>query len=229
MAQIKKKSEIAKIKKACEITDRIFSELIKNFKKHKTEIALREYILDLIKKHKVKPSFSPIVSSGPRAGNEIHPKSTEYDMGGFVIVDFGVSYKGYKSDMTRMLYVGKPKKTEVAKYKKVLQAQALGIRKIIPNQKTALADKAVRKYLGPLTKYFVHTLGHGVGSRIHEAPKIYEKRTRSYFRPNMVVTIEPGIYIKETVGIRIEDTCLVTEQGREVLTKSSKRLIVFPK
>lgn len=227
MAQVKKKNEIVKIKRACKITDDIFNIVIKNFRKYKTEIALRDYILLLIKKYKVKASFPPIVSSGPRAGNEIHPKSTQASMHGFVIIDFGVTYKGYKSDMTRTVYVGKPKKNEIIKYKKVLQAQKLGIKKIIPNQKTALADKSVREYLGSLSRYFVHTLGHGVGKNIHEPPRIYEKRTRSYFYPNMVVTIEPGIYIKETLGIRIEDTCLVTEKGREVLTKSSKKLIVF--
>ena len=107
MAQIKTTEEIVKIKKACRVTDAIFERIVGNFY-FKTEIELRDFILSEIKKRGLKPSFPPIVSASKRAGNEIHPQSTDKALVGFVIIDFGVIYEHYMSDMTRTIFVGKP-------------------------------------------------------------------------------------------------------------------------
>ncbi len=227
MAQIKTKAEIAKIKKACEITDQIFKKIISNFK-WKTELELRDFIAAEIKRRGLKPSFPPIVTSGARAGNEIHPKPTAEKLEGFVILDFGVIYQNYMSDMTRTVFVGRPSTEDRKIYEKVLKAKTEAEKLVLKDVKAAFADLKAREVMGKDNKYFIHTLGHGVGTRIHEAPRIYWRRTRPYFRENMVVTIEPGVYIPNKLGIRIEDTGVVTAQGYVPLTQSTQELLVFP-
>jgi Xaa-Pro aminopeptidase len=131
MAQIKTLSEIEYIAHACTITDAIFAEVvmyIKNQKKYHTiptEIQIQKYILQKIKDRKLRSAFPPIVTSGKNAGNEIHPQSTDHPVQGFVIIDLGVRYQGYCSDMTRMLYVGTPTQTEKNLYQHMLDAQIL--------------------------------------------------------------------------------------------------------
>lgn len=228
MAQVKTQDEIRKIKMACRITDAIFTSIcVRPSLAQMTEIELKDFILSEIKKKGLRPSFPPIVSGGKRAGNEIHPKSTDSILSGFVIVDFGVRYEGYCSDMTRMFFIGKPKKTDLDIYKKLLNAQILGIKNSKINTKCFEIDHVVRESLGKYKSYFIHTLGHGVGMKIHEKPILYYKVTKPVLKENMVITIEPGIYIKDNLGMRIEDTILITKKGPQILTKSTKELIVI--
>ena len=240
MAQVKTKEEIKKVKMACRITDAIFTYIChKSDLWQMTEIELRDLILSKIKKRGLRPSFPPIVTSGGRAGNSIHPKPTDQKLSGFVIVDFGVRYLGYCSDMTRMLYVvdsdrsrrevkqNKLNNKEKEIYKKILYAQNLGIKNSKIGAKCADVDDTVRKSLGNYKKYFIHTLGHGVGRKIHENPKLYYKHTKPVLKEGMVITIEPGIYIKNKLGIRIEDTILIQKGQPQILTKSFKKLIII--
>jgi len=227
MAQIKPKEEILKIKKACRTTDAIFDVILKQDLKSMTEIELRDFILIEIKKRKLKPSFPPIVAGGKRAGNEIHPKPTDNKLSGFVIIDFGVIYQKYMSDMTRTIYVGAPKKEEKEIYDLLLKSEELGINIASVGMYCADVDDIVRKSLGKYKKYFIHMLGHGVGTKIHEEPKLYYKLTKPILKENMVITIEPGLYMKNKLGIRIEDTCLMTKKGCIPLTKSKKDPIVI--
>lgn len=227
MAIIKTTQEILRIKKACQITDDIFSVVLIQDLKNMTEVELRDFILGQIKKRGLKKSFKPIVTSSKQAGNEIHPFSpTNKKLKGFVIMDFGVIYQKYMSDMTRTIYVGTPNKKEKYLYNKLLASQigAMKISRI--GEKCASIDAYVRKFLGNDAKYFIHTLGHGVGTRIHESPRIYYKKTKPVIKENMVITIEPGLYIKNKLGMRIEDTCLITKKGCIPLTKSPKGFIV---
>ncbi len=226
MAVIKTKKEIQKVQKACQITDAIFKKIVGNFY-FQTEIELRDFIVTEIKRRGFKPSFPPIVSSGPRAGNEIHPQSTPAKLKGFVIIDFGVVYEKYMSDMTRTVFVGKPTKKERAIYTLVLKSKQAAEKVVRSGAKCALADFVARDAFGAYAKYFIHTLGHGVGTRIHEAPRIYWKRLRPTFKENMIFTIEPGVYIKNRLGIRIEDTYVVTKKGAKALTHSSQKLLIF--
>jgi Xaa-Pro aminopeptidase len=227
MAQIKTKSEIAKIARACEITDQIFKKIISRFT-WKTETELRDFIAAEIARRGLKPSFPPIVTSGSRAGNEIHPKSTNTRLEGFVIIDFGVMYQKYMSDMTRTIFVGTPTKQQTRLYELLLKSKQEAEKLVLKDVKAAFSDLKAREVLGKFNKYFIHTLGHGVGTRIHEAPRIYWRRTRPYFREHMVVTVEPGIYIPNMLGMRIEDTGVVTKAGFVPLTRSSLKLIVVP-
>ena len=227
MAQIKTTEEIHTIKKACQITDSIFSSILMQELKHFTEIQLRDFILNEIKKRKLKPSFPPIVSSGKRAGNEIHPQPTDNLLSGFVIIDFGVVYERYMSDMTRTLFVGTPTKEDEMIYDIIWRGELLGIQHSKIGVQCSDVDALVRQSLGVYKKYFVHMLGHGVGTKIHEEPKLYFKLTKPVLKEGMIVTIEPGVYMKNKRGIRIEDTCLITKKGCVVLTKSTKELIII--
>jgi Xaa-Pro aminopeptidase len=230
MAHIKTKEELTRIQKACEITDEIFSRIIRGLKKGewKTEQELYRFIKNEIARRKLKPSFDPIVTSGSRAGNEIHPKPTNAPMRGFVILDFGVIYKGQMSDMTRTVYLGMPSEKEKKLYMLLLRSQEESMQLLFPGSKCFIADLYARAVLGRYSKYFIHTLGHGVGARIHEAPRIFCKRTKPYVYENMALTVEPGIYIKNKLGMRIEDTCRIDAQGPVSLTKSPKELLIFP-
>jgi Xaa-Pro aminopeptidase len=228
MAQIKTKDEIAKIKKACRATDAIFARICARLRRaHMTEIELRDFILTEIKKRGLKPSFPPIVSASKRAGNEIHPQPTAHVLAGFVIIDFGVIYERYMSDMTRTIFVGTPTIEDEMLYNIILRGELIGIQASRASARCADIDHIVRESLGKYKKYFIHMLGHGVGTKIHENPKLYYKLTKPVLKENMIVTIEPGIYIKNKLGIRIEDTCLVTKRGCVPLTKSPKELIII--
>lgn len=221
---VKNKSEIEKHKKACDITDRIFSEVVKNFK-FKTETELRDFIASRMKFYKVKKSFPTIIGGGSNA-SEIHHKPIDRRLSSFVVIDFGVIYKKQMSDMTRTVYVGKPSKKEITLYKKILKTEVDSIKNVFPGKSCRDLDLESRKMLGSHSKYFIHALGHGVGKRIHEFPKIMP-RSKNYLKENMIITIEPGVYEEGKYGIRIEDTILVTKKGPEVLTKSPKKLFIF--
>jgi Xaa-Pro aminopeptidase len=230
MPIIKTPQEIRSIQKACTITDEIFSEILKELQKgmYVTERQLSRAIDKKIKARGLRHAFPVIVASGAGAA-EPHHKPTNEPLSGFTVIDFGVRVNGYCSDMTRTVYFGVPKTYEKVLYEKLLRSQLLGIRMVRDGASCAVSDLAVRTFLGAYRKYFIHTLGHGVGKRIHERPRIYYRSEKDVYQKNMVVTVEPGVYIEGKLGIRIEDTCVVTGQKPEILTKSTKTLHIFPK
>jgi Xaa-Pro aminopeptidase len=120
------------------------------------------------------------------------------------------------------LYIGKPSKNEIKDYNLVLNAQLKAISLIKIGKSVSELDKVIRRMLG---KRFIHSLGHGIGLRIHEAPSIHHL-SKEIFKENMIFTIEPGIYNKN-YGIRIEDNILLKKNKIEILTKSSKELIIL--
>lgn len=217
--------EIQNIEKACAVTDEVFSLILKDFG-FVTERELALFIRREIRRRGLREAFPPIVTSGPRAGNEIHPKYTDAIMEGFVIIDMGVRVGGYCSDMTRTVFIGMPTENDKKMYKLVADAKKAGEKAAKAGTLCALADEAARKSMGSCKKYFIHTLGHGVGKRIHEKPIIFFKRTEPVFEENSVVTIEPGVYVPNKLGIRIEDTYVVGKKGLRALTKSPQKLIV---
>lgn len=227
MRGVKTKKELEKIEEACRITDTIFSAVLRTLRSKKvtTEIDLRDYIHGQMKKHGVSESFEVIVASGP-GGAEPHHVPTEAPLRGFTVIDFGVIYKGYMSDMTRTVFIGNLTKKDRAIYEQVLSTQKQSIAKVADGIRCAEVDQLSRDLLKPYTKYYIHTLGHGVGKKIHEFPSIY-KKSRFYLREGMAITIEPGVYFPGKFGIRIEDTCIVTKTGARILTKSNKDLIAI--
>lgn len=176
-----------------------------------------------------KMSFDTIVASGPRSALPHGRASAQSIPGnGFIILDYGVILAGYCSDMTRTVHVGPVSNTHRRMYDAVRQAQQASLDAVKPGVETGEVDQKGRKVLedagyGP---YFTHSTGHGVGIEIHELPRLAKGQTQKLL-PGMVITIEPGIYLPDEGGVRIEDMVLVTESGHEVLTPTTKDLITL--
>ena len=165
-------------------------------------------------------SFETIVASGLRSALP-HGRATAKPLPrrGFVTLDFGVILKGYCSDMTRTLFLGKATRQERFTYDSVREAQQAAVEAVKPGVSCGEVDEAARSVLrkAGLAHYFTHSTGHGVGLEIHEAPRIAAAQQQTLV-PGMVITIEPGVYIPGQFGIRIEDMVAVTERGAHVLT-----------
>jgi Xaa-Pro aminopeptidase len=169
-------------------------------------------------------SFETIVAAGKRSALP-HGKASQQAIPkrGFVVVDSGVILRGYCSDMTRTVYVGRAGRVEHGWYEAVLEAQLVGISTVRAGIKASTVDDAARAVLrkAKLDRYFTHSTGHGVGLEIHEPPRIGNRQDEK-LAAGMVVTIEPGVYLPGMGGIRIEDMVVVTEKGCEVLTPVGK-------
>jgi Xaa-Pro aminopeptidase len=172
-------------------------------------------------------SFETIVASGKRSALP-HGRATGQPLPrrGFVVVDSGVVVEGYCSDMTRTIHLGRANREERGWYQAVLEAQLEAINTVKAGVTAGEVDEAARRILrrARLDRYFTHSTGHGVGLEIHEPPRI-GKGQQERLQAGMVVTIEPGIYIPDKGGIRIEDMVLVTNDGCRVLTPIEKQLI----
>jgi Xaa-Pro aminopeptidase len=222
--------EIEKIKKAQEITDKLFDWLLNNLKPGKqTE---REIAFEMERWAKSNGaegmSFEPIVAGNERSSMP-HARATEnlIPERGVLILDFGVRYMGYCSDMTRTIWIGN-KTDEIFEraYRVVLEAQerAINALRFKGSRKASDIDKVARDLIegSEFKGKFGHGLGHGVGLDIHEAPYLSPK-SRDVLRGNEVVTVEPGIYLEGKFGIRIED--IVIAGKGEVITRSRKDII----
>ncbi len=228
MREVKEEEEIKKIKKACEITISVFEEVLKLLRPgiKENDIAA-EIDYQMKKKGADKPSFDTIVVSGEKSAMP-HGKPGERRLkkGDFVTLDFGAVYKGYHADFTRTVVIGKASKKQKKIYEIVKKAQEEAINRIKPGMLCKEADSIAREVIKKegYGKYFGHSLGHGVGLEIHELPRL-SFLSNSKIRENSVVTIEPGVYLPDFGGVRIEDTVVVRKNGIEVLTKFTKELI----
>ncbi len=172
-------------------------------------------------------AFDTIVAAGKR-GALPHGRASSAPVPkrGFVVIDSGVILRGYCSDMTRTVHVGRVGRVERGWYQAVLDAQLAGVAAVRPGVTAGEIDEAARSVLrkAKLDQYFTHSTGHGVGLEIHEPPRLGKAQPET-LQPGMVITIEPGIYVPGKGGIRIEDMVVVTPNGAEVLTPVSKELI----
>ncbi len=219
-------NNLKNIEKACSITDEIFTSIIENINIFKTEKDMERFILNEIRSRKLKPSFPPIVAAKENAASP-HHIPTNRTLEGFIVIDMGVRYKGYCSDMTRTIYIGKPSKKEKELYNLLLKSQLESIKNLNKFNNYGDLCKETRRILGKYEKYFIHSLGHGVGRKIHQLPRVSHKSTHK-IKMNEAITIEPGIYIKNKLGMRIEDTLIVRKKPK-ILTKSIKGLIIISK
>ena len=172
-------------------------------------------------------SFDTIVASGVRSAMPHgHASTARLPRRGFVTLDFGIVLKGYCSDMTRTVFLGKPKDNERNTYNAVLEAQEAAVEAVGAGAICGDVDEAARGVLRSrgLAEAFSHSTGHGVGLEIHEPPRIGAGQT-TRLQPGTVITIEPGVYLAGQFGIRIEDMVAVTRTGGQVLTPAPKALI----
>jgi Xaa-Pro aminopeptidase len=150
------------------------------------------------------------------------------EKGDFVTLDYGAYYNGYVSDITRTLAVGKPSEELINIYDIVLEAQLRGMAGIKPGMTGREADALTRNLIEEkgYGQYFGHSTGHGIGLEVHEGPAL-SFRSDIILEPGMAVTVEPGIYLPGVGGVRIEDDTIVTIDGNEALTHSTKELIIL--
>ena len=228
--ECKSEAEIEKIKAAQQITDKTFDYILGKIKPGKTEIEIMldmEFYLRKLGSDGV--SFPFIVVSGKNTSLPHGvPTNKPIEKGDFVTMDFGAVVDGYRSDMTRTVAVGKPTDEQIAVYNTVLCAQEKALKAIKPGAICSDIDKVARDYIyeNGYKGCFGHGLGHGVGVEIHEAPSL-SPRYHDVLKPGMVVTVEPGIYLNNKFGVRIEDMVIITDNGFENITKSPKELIIL--
>jgi Xaa-Pro aminopeptidase len=223
---IKEPEEIEEIKKAVYQAETAFKQIEE---KIKPGISERELGAELEYRMKLagakKTSFEPIVASGVNSSfPHARPSDKILVEGDPVTFDWGAETdKGYCSDMTRTLFIGKPDDTMLEVYRVVLDSQLAVLDKIGQGMTTGQADEIARKIItdAGYGEYFSHGLGHGLGIAVHEAPTV-RNEDNTVLEPGMVVTVEPGIYIPGKGGVRIEDLVLITKDGCEVLTSLPK-------
>lgn len=226
---VKEEWELARMRKAQEITDKAFTEVLSRIQLGMTELELQaELIYCLYKNGGQGLSFDPIVVSGPNSSMP-HGVAGErvIQPGDFVTMDFGVLYQGYCSDMTRTVAVGFATEEMKQVYNTVLKAQLAGIAATRAGVTGKEIDGAARKVIADAGygKYFGHGYGHSLGLEIHESPNCNIANEKPMEAGN-VCSAEPGIYLPGKFGVRIEDVVVIQEGGCEVLTKSPKELIV---
>ncbi|MGE7840951.1 M24 family metallopeptidase [Lysinibacillus sp. NPDC093712] len=227
---IKTEQEINIIKVACEIADHAFTHILDFIKPGKTELEVSNELEFFMRQQgATQSSFDTIVASGLRSALP-HGVATNkvIEKGDFVTLDFGALYNGYISDITRTVAVGEPSEKLVEMYNTVLASQLLSLEKVGPGLTGIQADAIARDYLTEkgYGEAFGHSLGHGIGLEVHEGPGL-SKRSETVLEPGMAVTIEPGVYVPGVGGVRIEDDILITESGNELLTHSTKELIIL--
>jgi len=230
IAAVKDASEIKKIKKAVEITDKVFTEILPLLKPGMSELDIAaEISYRHLKNGAEGDGFFPIVASGERSALP-HGKASEKKLkhGELVTVDLGCIFQGYHSDMTRTIVLGKPK-AEIKKiYQTVLDAQMFAIDAAKNGTMAKDLDAISRRHIKEkgYEKYFRHSLGHGIGLQIHESPRL-SVLSKATLETGNVVTVEPGIYIPNFGGVRIEDDIVITNDGCEILNTSPKELLTL--
>ena len=228
LRQIKTPEEIDKITKASEITSLVFDKTVAELKKNrfKTELQVANFIDNNIKQLGGELAFPTIVAMGKNAAIPHHITSQNKLSKGFLLMDFGASFQYYSSDMTQVVYLGKPSQEEKEIYNLLLKVQEKAINSVKSHLSLSELDKQVRKDLGKYSSNFIHSLGHGVGIEVHESPRI-SPESKEVVQKNQVFTIEPGIYFHNKFGLRMEDTLWFDGSKSIVLTKVRKELIII--
>lgn len=228
MRTIKDEEEISCIEKACNITDECFLHLQKFIKAGMTEKEVAWEIYNFFMSHGAEGlAFDTIVASGSNTSMpHAVPTDKQIKYGDPILIDFGAKYNGYCADMTRMLFIGEVSEEVKKLYEMVLNEQTDSLEKMKIEADGNIISKTVQNNFKANGFDLVHALGHGVGLYIHESPVLSTRRS-TILKKNMVITDEPGIYVPGEIGIRIEDTVLIGEEGPVSLTKSNKNLLVI--
>lgn len=227
MRQIKTDHEISLIDQAQKITDKAFSELLKNITPDMTEIEVTAELEYSMKKNGADGlAFDTIAVSGDASAIP-HGKPRNIKLKpGFLTMDFGAKYKGYCSDMTRTIVIGKADDDMKRLYNTVLMAQKSALDYLCEGADGGEADKIARDIIDAKYKgAFGHSLGHSVGLYIHEAPGLSKRYLGQKLLRNQILTVEPGIYLFGKYGCRIEDMVCIKENGVLNFTHSTKELI----
>lgn len=228
---VKDENEIEALRMACAAADRALGEVIEHggLRPGRSELEVaRELESRMLDNGEAGPSFDTIVAAGTNSAIPHHrPDGTLLAAGDFVKMDFGALVDGYHSDMTRTVVLGRPADWQRDLYELVRTAQTAGRRAVLQGADVRAVDSAARDVISEsgYGEQFTHGLGHGVGLQIHEAPA-FSQRGEGTIDAGMAVTVEPGVYLPGSGGVRIEDTLIVRPSTPELLTLTTKELVV---
>lgn len=227
---VKSPDEVAKIRRACELADAGFEHIKRMLAPGISEADIALDLEFFFRRQGAEIAFPSIVVSGERSARP-HGKPSEklLAVGDFVTLDFGAKLNGYNSDITRTVVIGEASERHREVYGLVLEAQLAALDAIRPGVLARNVDKVARDILATkdLAKYFGHGLGHGLGRLVHDGGRL-SPSSDNVIEPGQVWTVEPGVYIPGFGGVRIEDDVVVTETGIEILTHTTKELLILP-
>jgi len=225
--KVKSPAEIALLRKAFEITCESFNEVSGVIEAGMTELEIAHALeAAMLARGAEGPAFPTIVASGPHAARPHHePGSRRIEAGDSIVIDMGAKYEGYCADLTRTVWVGNADEKLREVYNLVYGANEAAIERAHPGATGKELDSFARDHItaGGYEEEFSHSLGHGVGLRVHEGPSA-STRSEDTMEAGNTLTIEPGIYIEDWGGVRIEDVVLFTDSGIEILTESAHKL-----
>jgi Xaa-Pro dipeptidase len=227
---IKDEAEIENLRTACSIASQVGEQLPSILKPGITEVeAAAEVSYLMQKKGASAPSFPTNASFGPNSAEPHHsPGEGRLKAGNTVLFDYGALFRRYGSDVTRTFFFKKIDKKQRRMYEVVLEAQLAGIDNIHAGANGKDVDAAARKIIdsSEFKGLFIHSLGHGIGLSVHDGGRMAPDLDLT-LKENMVLTVEPGVYVRGEGGVRIEDDVRVTRNGCEVLTSAPKELRVI--
>ncbi|HEV3359822.1 MAG TPA: Xaa-Pro peptidase family protein [Pseudonocardiaceae bacterium] len=232
LRMVKDEDEIDALRMACAAADRALADLIEHggLRPGRTEREVARELDGRMLDHGAQAvAFETIVAAGANSAIPHHrPTDTELRTGDFVKLDFGALVDGYHSDMTRTVVLGAAHDWQREVYQLVADAQAAGRAALAPGREYRAVDHAAREVIEQAGRgeEFTHGLGHGVGLEIHEAPAL-SKTGAGRLSAGMAVTVEPGVYVAGRGGVRIEDTLVVRSDAPELLTLTTKDLVVL--
>ncbi len=231
---IKDENEIKILKKASKIIDEMFEICSKKIKVGQKESELQTILMTYAMEQQMfdtgyKSTLNPLIIAGGPNGALPHAQVTQrkFKKGDLVVTDLTLRYKGYVSDATRTFAIGNISSQAKDAYEIVKESQRLGLKAVKPNANCKDVDFACRKYIDEKNygQYFIHSTGHGIGLEVHELPTV-SYRSDTKLKENMAITVEPGIYIENKFGIRIEDS-LIVKKNPVVMHKFTKDLVTI--
>lgn len=230
LRSVKTFAEIEKIKVAQRITDDAFQYILGEIAVGKSEKELALELEFYMRSHGAKAASFDIIFIGGKNTSLPHGEPTDYKLqnGDLITIDFGADVDGYKSDMTRTVALGCVSDKQKNIYETVLLAQETALKEVAAGKRCKEIDDIARRVISDAGygEYFGHALGHSVGLDIHESPN-FSPKCNDILKSGMILTVEPGIYLPDEFGVRIEDMVLITENSVENLTKSPKSLIIL--
>jgi Xaa-Pro aminopeptidase len=230
LRMIKSPEEVARIRGSVLTNSQAFAKTVPSIRPGVSESSIAAEVEYQMRRFGAERSaFETIVAFGARSAlPHAQPTAGRLSNNELVLIDMGSCQDGYMSDMTRVLFLGRPNSRVRKMYRAVAEAQLAALDAVRAGVTAGQVDRQARKILESegLGKEFVHSTGHGLGLEIHEPPRL-GKRDKTRLEAGMAITIEPGAYIRGFGGIRIEDTVLVTQTGCEILTPTSKELMLL--